>query len=249
MLSKLKKLKKRFLAKKYIIKHEHVFRDEVRYMYVDKKTDALLIVFSAFTGEKRLYNYFSQFSKLSISQLYILDTWAEKGSYYWFENGENRPEMLVSDLISSLCHNHGIKNIVTAGTSKGGSAAIYFGLKHDATDIFSGACQYRIGTYLYREKHRDIFFSMMGNQDIDNSINRLNEKIENMIIEKQKEHGLIHLFYSRCELTYERQIVPLINDLKKYKYQFEEEICDFPKHDDVGLFFPSYLIHELDCFK
>ena len=89
----------------------------------------------------------------------------------------------------------------------------------------------------------------MGNQDIDNSINRLNEKIENMIIEKQKEHGLIHLFYSRCELTYERQIVPLINDLKKYKYQFEEEICDFPKHDDVGLFFPSYLIHELDCFK
>lgn len=54
------------------------------------------------------------------------------------------------------------KRTYYAGSSKGGTAAIYYGVKNNATAVFSGACQYNLGTYLSIDKHRDIFQSMMG---------------------------------------------------------------------------------------
>ena len=219
--------------------HEKKFSN-VHYMFVDKNTDQLLIVFSAFTGKRRNYNYFTKFSKLNINQLYILDTWGVTGSYYWYENGENYPEELVSELIEYIKKKYGIKTVLMAGTSKGGSAALYFGLKHRATAMFSGACQYRVGTYLSRGEHIHILKGMIGSGDVIAWKESLDSKIEKILMKNQGDHGDINLFYSTKELTYQRQIKPLIDDLNSNHIQYNETVNDFPYHDDVGKFFPEY---------
>ena len=236
----IKKMKSRL----FVRTHESVYENAVKYMFINKKTDKLLIVFSAFTGEKRRYNYFTSLTDIKASQLYILDTWGNLGSYYWFEDGKSEPEKLVEGLITSIVKRYGIKEIYTAGTSKGGTAAIYFGLKMKATNIYSGACQYRVGTYLSRDEHISILQGMMG-KDTDDVKDLLDRKIEQQFQNGINQECGIHLFYSQKEQTYERQIVPLKADLEKYGYRYEETVNNFPKHDDVGKFFPFYLKEQI----
>lgn len=246
MLKKIKKLIKVLSNKLFIRKHEHEYKG-VKYLYIDRKSETMLIVFSAFTGEKRRYNYFSKFKGINANQLYILDTWGVLGSYYWYENGQSYPEQKVSDLIEHITEKDHIKRIITAGTSKGGSASIYFGLKHKAHSIYSGACQYRVGTYLNRPEHLKILKAMMGDMDEKEAIQCLDKKIEGLLRTIGKDVGsTINLFYSTKELTYERQIAPLIKDLEELQYPYTKTVNDFPKHDDVGIFFPEYLTTSLE---
>lgn len=245
MFTKVLKIKGKISNRLYVQRHESVF-DGVKYMYLDKHTDNLLVVFSAFTGEKRKYNYFTKLRDLEISQLYILDTWGVLGSYYWYENGLSYPEQKVSNLIEYIREKFNIRRIITAGTSKGGSAAIYFGLKHKAENIYSGACQYRVGTYLNRPEHLEILIAMMGNMDKKEAIQVLDIKIEDLLRNINDNKSIINLFYSTKELTYERQIAPLIIDLDELELPYTKTVNDFPKHDDVGIFFPEYLINSLE---
>lgn len=245
MLNKFKRIRKAINNKLFISKHEYEYVG-VKYLYIDKHSDTLLIVFSAFTGENRRYNYFSKFRNVNISQLYILDTWGVLGSYYWYENGLMYPEQKVSKLIEYIKEKNRVNRIITAGTSKGGSAAIYFGLKHKASSIYSGACQYRVGTYLNRPEHTEILNAMMGNIDKDEAIHVLDKKIEKILRSIKDGRNNINLFYSTKELTYERQIAPLIQDLDELELPYTKTINDFQKHDDVGIFFPEYLITSLE---
>ena len=154
--NKLKSVYKHVYSRAYIKLHEHTYGTKGKFLFVDNKSDTLLIVFSAFTGEVPRYNYFYSFKELhNISQLYILDNYGKRGSYYLYENGSSFPENDVKVLVESIIKKYSIKKIITAGTSKGGTAAIYFGLKLHADHIFSGACQYYIGTYLDREEHKE----------------------------------------------------------------------------------------------
>lgn len=118
----------------------------------------MLIIFAGFaTGDKRMYNYVRSLRDLNIDKLYILDTWGFRGSYYLYENGSSQPMLATDKIIEHYLSRKKYRNVYTAGTSKGGTAALYFGLKHKVKAVFSGACQYNLGTYLSCEKHLPIF--------------------------------------------------------------------------------------------
>jgi hypothetical protein len=241
------KLQKKFnhdRAKRLISNNERQFKECVKYLFLPKKSDALLIVFSGFTGEVRRYNYVSSFCKMEINQLYILDTWGYQGSYYWMDNGDIYPEKMVNELIDTVIKNHAIKRIITCGSSKGGSAAIYFGLINNANYIFSGACQFLVGTYLGREEHIRILEGMIGDLDKETMIAKLDTKIAE-IIRQHKNSNAINLLYSTEELTYERQIIPLKACLDDYGVTYNEKIEQFKDHSEVGNVFPIYVCNEL----
>ena len=68
-------------------------------------------------------------SESKIDQLFLLDNFGYLGSYYWFENGNDSPNRLVSKLLDEIRAGGGDENVYTAGSSKGGTCAIYYGLK------------------------------------------------------------------------------------------------------------------------
>lgn len=59
-------------------------------------------MFSGFGSNVRKYNYMKTLKDSSIDKLFILDVWGYKGSYYWFEKGNDEPKQLVSRLIESI---------------------------------------------------------------------------------------------------------------------------------------------------
>lgn len=228
---------------------EKKFENRLKYVYYKEPTDTLIIVFSAFSP-RPLYNYIRTLNGLrSASRLFILDDFGHKGSYYWFEQGTDKPLQLTKRLISTLLENGGYTNLVTMGTSKGGTCAIYYGLMFNAKHIYAGACQYYVGNYLNTQFHKPILDAMVGRNARPEDVDKLNKMLPEMLNNHRNSSSLIHLLYSKEESTYQEHIVPLTNDLKENGIPFVEEIESFENHNDVGKFFTPYIRRELNITK
>lgn len=242
-MSIISKIIKKIKITTEIKRHEMLYQGRLKYLFYRGKGDELLIVFSGFTGIKPKYNYFTSFADIEVSKLFLLDDFGYMGSYYWYENGLDLPEQLVSGLIEKILDQTGCLNIITAGSSKGGTAAIYFGLKYNAERIFTGACQYKVGTYLNRPKHLQILDEMRGEQyKRAEFVEILDRKLHDQIYNSKSDFtGIIELIYSKNELTYERQVIPLMEFLNTCGYDLVEKVENFENHDKIGTYFPRYV--------
>ena len=236
----LQKLHKLFLLFK-LKTQEKKFQGRLKYVLQKNSSDTLVVIFSAF-GPRPLYNYMHTLQKLKkADKLYILDDFGFKGSYYWFENGNNTPYVLTKSLIEKTINDGKYQQIITLGSSKGGTCAIYYGLMFNAKHIYSGACQYYVGNYL--SDRTAILKAMMGDATKE-SIVKLNKMMPDQLKRYQGSSSLIHLLYSKNENTYSQHIVFLLEDLKKYHIPYEEIIEEFDNHDEVGKPFSNYLQKE-----
>lgn len=227
---------------------EKTFNHRLKYLFYGKDSDTLLVVFSAFppTDQIRLYNYIKSFQNLIVDRLYIKDTFGYKGSYYLYDQGSNVPAFLTSSLISKYVSRGGYKRLIMAGTSKGGIAAIYYGLKYHAAMIFSGACQYHIGTYLSTPAHKQILEGMMGQGSSEGEVQLLDGIMPEAIRNHANSYTVIHLVYSKQEHTYKDDIVDLLSDLDKANIHCVEKEEYFTNHNDVGYYFAPYVVNTLE---
>jgi len=210
----------------------------LKYLWFNRKSKVLAIVFSAFDSEDnhRAYNYVKSLSRIPIDFLFLSDPWGFRGSYYMFDKGSYKPQDVVHNLINQRIINRGgYSHVVTLGTSKGGTAALYYGLKCSASDIIIGACQYRIGSYV--ADYPEIFKGMTGNEVNPLDIDRLNAIMPRVIKKIIPEQTHIHLIHSSKEPTYNRDIKYLIEDLNVSGYDWQEYECGFEQHNDIGKHF------------
>lgn len=214
----------------------------VKYLYYKVGADRLLISFSALPPtDFRVYNNVKGFDGLFIDRLYIKDTWGYRGSYYLYENGENRPFLKTCALIDKILDDNNYKEIVMVGTSKGGASSIIFGLKYHASDIIAGACQYHLGDYLAVPAHEEIFNRMRGENSRERFIHVLNEVMPAIIKQNSNCKTVVHLVYSKKEHTYSMHIKDLIEDLKSNSIKVVEKEEFFENHNDVGYYFIPYV--------
>lgn len=108
------------------------------YLYQKNGSDSLLIVFSAFTGENRRYNYVSSFKSLNADKLFILDPWGYLGSYYLYENGEDYPKRITQSLINHVINGGGTNMFTQQVRQKEGVARFIMGYKLALMKFFLG---------------------------------------------------------------------------------------------------------------
>lgn len=225
---------------------EKKYKRRLRYIYERNNSDSLLIVFPAFpSGDKPLYNYYRTVKEITSDKLFLLDDFGYRGSYLMYEGGRTTPEELVNGLLTSIISENKYKRIVTAGSSKGGTCAIYYGLLIGADSIYAGACQYYIGSYLNTAEHRQILEGMMGKRAGEEDVEVLNRKLYAVIRKSEGSDSLIHLLYSKQEHTYQDHIAPLIRDLDSFGLKYVEHIANFSDHAMVGKYFGPFLKNEL----
>ena len=155
---------------------------------------------------------------------------------------------LIEELLQSILEKKYSK-VITLGSSKGGSCAILYGLKIGANDIYSGACQYYIGSYLNTVAHKSIFEGMMGKGAGIEQERVLNSVLPDCLSSFSGDNTLIHLFYSKKEHTYEEHIAPLIKDLNTFNIPHTDTVVDFTEHAEVGKHFGPYIKQELLGYK
>lgn len=237
----------------YIKTNQKTFGDgyqRIKYLLSGSRSRELVVIFSAFPDKNRKasYNMINTLWNVKINKLFILDDFGyeKRGSCYLGENGNFFIISHVIQLIEKVKMKNKILKVYCVGSSKGGYAALYYGLKVDADLIIAGAPQYLQGDYLSEnEDHLKILQSVMG-ESSKKSINYLNEFLRNEIINHAGEHKpklLIH--YSKNEHTYGEHIVHLLCDLKKFKYEFEEDIESYSEHWEVAKYFPKLCINRL----
>ena len=72
------------------------------YLYEKNGSDSLLIVFAAFTGNKRRFNYVRSFKDLRCDKLFLLDPWGHLGSYNLYENGQDYPRIVTQGVVNKI---------------------------------------------------------------------------------------------------------------------------------------------------
>lgn len=225
----------------YIKLHEKRYQNRLRYLFCNNNSDVLFVIFPAFTGEKRRYNYIKGLMGYKVDKLFLLDDFGVKGSYLLFEDGKDTPRKLTIGLLSQAINKKKYGKIFFMGTSKGGSCAIYYGLEFNVNYIFAGACQYNLGSYLHREDHEDIFKGMMGQNASQHEADTLNKIMPDQIEKYSGNNSFIFNIYSEKELTYQRQIIDLNKKMNECNMKHENIILDFENHDDVGIHFLQYI--------
>lgn len=247
MKKKLKDRVKHMGIALWLLMNEKTFRrndTRLKYLFYKGNSDVLIVSFSAYNKEKALYNYIRTLKNIDASKLYIKDDFSKnkKGSYYLGEKGKHNVEGTVCELIQHYVEKLGFNNesrLIFVGSSKGGYAAINFGLEFDNSYIISGAPQYFLGTHLNEPYFYDMLEDIVGERTEAN-IQSLDNHIRNKI---QKLHHNSHVFlqYSNKEPIYETQIKHLVEDLSNSDIKCEFCELDYPEHADVHKYFPQYL--------
>ncbi len=218
----------------------------------------LVVVFSAFNPVnakiKKSYHYIRTLSELNCNKLFILDSYGPMGCYYLGENMSFEVETSVVSLISKISTMYDIpnKNIITVGSSKGGSAALYFGMKYYYGHVISAVPQTKIAKFvLSGVSKKSTADYMLGT---DESVRDSNVEKLNNIIYKQFQHNNfteINLLSTEKDEQYQEHIAPLLELINSRSLKSNVVIDnDIIGHNDVTRFFPDFLnkkLMEITC--
>lgn len=225
----------------------------IKYLFKDCKSDKLCIVFSAFPlkGTMPGYNYVRTLWKRGgINLLYICDDMVKiptGGSYYLGNNGDYWGVEAIETLIKRIADRGKYNKKIAVGSSKGGTAALIFGIELNFDAVVIGACQYKIGTYLNCAYHYRSLQLLTGmNRVSDDAIKLLDSVTERIIYDHKKSSTEIWFHYSSEEHTYIEQIQCLLADLRSNGYTLHENVMRYSDHADVAKYFPEYLKETLD---
>lgn len=149
------------------------------------------------------FNYKNSLDPTGINALYILDDFGDQGAYYLANHGDRSIFDSVQTLIRSELNRLGLKaeDLITAGSSKGGSAAIIHGTAAGAGRIVVGAPQVRIGTFL-QGPHPNILRFITGSTSDDavealdqvvfDAINAVGESTKLSVLVGEQDHHYRH---------------------------------------------------------
>lgn len=240
------KLLRKLFIKAFIVLREKKYGvgyKKIKYLLQKNPSDTLIVVFSGFSAEneKPKYNYVRSLRKVLVNKLFILDDfgYGQRGTYYLGEDGVFFVEELVDQLISNLKKSLNVQRLICLGSSKGGSAAIYYGFKHKAKWVIAGAPQFYIGDYLKVGSHKEILKKIMGSLS-DQSIEYLNQLLPNAIKNSDLSTEVFLHYSTNDKYTYEKHVIDLIAALDAKGIKVHHHIDDYKNHNDVAISFPGF---------
>ena len=240
----LKNIYIRFLEKKF-------GKNKVRYIYKNQRgTDTLIVIFSGFSGAgvPARYNYMRTLSDIKCSKLFILDDFGyqNRGGYYLVDRNGKYNGTIINEISSLIAEYAKNRKIVTVGSSKGGTAALLYGVLCGADITISGAPQYYIGNYLNCDSHIEILKSIYGDSGKE-AVDALNNVLPYAIKENSKNKlPKVFIHCSKNEHTYKEHVEDMVKDLVDNGYVVIKDIdYSYTEHQDVAKFFPQYLISVL----
>jgi len=220
----------------------------VRYHFMpaeDKELkDQLIIIFSALSPPyKYVYDYMSTLENIKTNKLFILDDFGDQGSYYLGRNRDHSIETAVVSLIQYIMAKYGIshKNITTIGSSKGGYAALYYGIKYYFGNIVAGAPQSKLGDFLIKQaKHHNIAQYISGDAE-EGDCYYLNNVLFRLLEQPVDISPNIYLYVGTGDHHYRNHVIPLYEELQHKGYNVKLDIEENITLGGLKMYFPHYL--------
>lgn len=230
-------------------KNEKIFPStkNIRYVYEKAKIynkEKLIVVFSAFSNDVAKYNYINTLKVIDCNKLFILDDYGVKGTYYLGLDGNLDIETSVASLITYIMSKDNISfnNVISVGSSKGGTAALYYGMKYNFGNIIVGAPQYKVGTYLSDLSIKDYADEIFGKRTLETRMRYDNmiRLISNNYIKKN-----IYLLTSDGDNQYKKVLKEFEFIADELEIELTIEKCNINHHNEISKEYPQYMIKRL----
>ncbi len=228
---------------------ENQFRSKgetIKYLLRESNNKKLIVIFSGFDTPPK-YRYTLTLRGFDINQLFILDDFKNRGGYYIGQAPKFNFESATIELIEKIIKEKNIKrsDVICAGSSKGGWAALYYAIKYNFGYSIIGAPQIKIMTYLNFVNYTDVIENMTGGdkQYVSTVENHLLD-----IIEDSKNLPEIFLQIGvGDDHHYYKHILPFIDVIRKKEYykNLNLKIENYGSHNDVAVYFPRYLCEKI----
>lgn len=210
--------------------NEEVFEGEtLKYFCKESENDRrkIILIFSGFRPAGTLDFFGNSIKPIRNEVIWLHDSFGMNGteSYYLFSNGQNGPECSVTSFIDALAQERGIdrKDIISAGFSKGGSAALYYAYKLGLGGCITSVPQFAIGSYMknhWVKKFQDYSGGQAGFIDMADQYIR-------KCIEDSNFNPPVYLITSFADDQYETEIKPNLKLLSS-KDNFNLIVTDSP---------------------
>ncbi|WP_024367892.1 heparinase II/III domain-containing protein [Arthrobacter sp. TB 26] len=204
-------------------------------------TKKLVVVFTAIHNPGDFtFNYKNSLDPTGVNALYILDDHGDQGAYYFADHGDRSIFDAVQALIKRELERLGLeaRDLVTAGSSKGGTAAIIHGAAAEAGEILVGAPQVRVGSFL-QGPHPNILQFMTGStsseavQSLDQvvfrAVDRLSENTNLSIVVGEQDHH------------YRHHVLPLHEYAKSQNKTINLSVLPGLPHSEIGVVYRRFL--------
>lgn len=236
-------------------------------LFRKSKHKYLVVIFQGIKdlNRKSYYNYIKTLKDIDAPRLYIKDDYGTdektQTSYYLGPNKTFTIAEKVLKLIEQVRTQLGIakKNVICAGSSKGGYAGLYFSHKGKYGYAVVGGPQVLVGNYLSKGKIDGneeksilppILKYLAGEITIEN-IEWANNILFNVIKESNHE-PTIYLHVGKGEPHYKHHVLPLMEFFKELgKRKIYLDLADYDTHKDLARHFPDFLINNINkiCSK
>ncbi|MFC7304269.1 Ig-like domain-containing protein [Streptomyces monticola] len=181
-------------------------------------------------GNRRLFVVFANFAapqdygfsngvldELGANVLWIRDQFEGQRSYYLCKDMDFSLERSVQALIGNVMKALDLTpdDCTLMGVSKGGSAALYFGLTYGYRDVIAIAPQFAVGTYVH-EIHPKVARFMTGGTPAPEAVRRLDALLPGTVRATAHKDTNVYLVSSVQDEQYTTQVEPFIGLFDDY---------------------------------
>lgn len=205
--------------------NESEFKGNKHLFLLNKESEHLIVVFSGFHGKEvskkpHFYNYINTLENVNINQLFIMGNVNNTPVYYYGTDGSDSYLKDTSSLINYYAKKLNINkaNIITTGSSKGGTGLLIVGLDLGVGHIISAADQLNVGSYLNSlPKVRSLMFNTIFGSNDDIYVEILNKKFRDKILVDKTESNLYFHAGTR-DSHYIKHMKPVLSHLIIKRY-------------------------------
>lgn len=241
-----------------IKREEKVYKGvkDVNYFYMPPETESnkLIVMFSGFNGQEAKgkpasYNYVKPMSLVDAHRLFILDSYDGHPCYYLGKNKLLDYEVSTISLIYSFSNNLGIspRNIITCGSSKGGTAAIYFAMKYTLGNAVVGGFQFEVGSYLknvtFYARERVLKLITGGVKDSHEAY--LNSFYYNFFKSVKYNQTKLYIHGGSGDPHYLNHVKPFLGLMDEREIPYQLDLKPYDSHTYIGEFYSEFLLNKL----
>lgn len=216
-------------------------------------SEHLVVVFSGFHGgevskKPPVYNYINTLENIKINKLFIMDNIDNTPVYYYGINGTGTYLHDTSNLIHYYTNKLKVKNsnVITTGSSKGGTGSLLVGLYSEVGHIISAANQLYVGSYLNSlPKVRELMFNKIFGNNNDINVEKLNEIFKKYILVNSTQSNLYFHAGTR-DSHYIKHMKPMLEHFDNENIYYELDLKNYIGHSSVIYFYPEYLKRKIN---
>lgn len=237
----------------------HRFEKDVglNYQLVPAKSQAgarnLVVVFTAIHQPGDFtYNYRATVDQTPFHALYVLDDFGDQGAYYLQDHGNRGIFDTVQALIATTLEELGLTpaDLIAVGSSKGGTAALLHGLAAGAGQVFVGAPQTRIGSFV-STPHPNILKLMTGGTG-PTEVAELDAALFDLATEtvrRGSDAPQVSIVVGDVDHHYKGHVLPFVAHLRELGQQPSVVVLPGLRHADIGAVYRDSLLAFLSSLE